>query len=1251
MYKVNTGQTMHEDQLTELKDGLSQSERLLRQLLPASVEIDGRDASALMQLAASLSGQFNYYNAENRIEGDWQDFFLSNVNMLTLLISGLDFSSLSKTYASLRSAIWFSATEEALQTNFRLLLDSVSGLADCLGSFLEKAGNIRMPADIGAKMATMSANVAAIRLQLPASAAEGLPKAMPASAPPADREKLLAILPSIHTAYTSLLIQYNQLIEVSDYYRKNNEWSGQQYAPHLGLFITFLQLYGHLREQINQLTKKHLDFYYRDILGIGSGTEIPDKVHLLLALDTNAEYVRLRIGEEMPAEIPGWEEPLKYRLTTDIGVTKTKIAALRTLFISSNPVFMGNDPALDFLRNAQLYKGDYPCMPPDFLLKGTTPSPWPLFGEDQDELARHQRTMTDAEIGLLLASPLFYLTEGSRKIQLTFYFEPSSFKPLSDYIAQFAAISLKTPQGAQNELLTHAFKIDFTAADGWSPAEKYSVRTPEDNALEVLIDLGPAAKPIVVYKPVIHGPDYGTALPVLRLLIDQDASHNAFSFFRSLLIERIHIKAEVRHFRHVRMQNSIGNLAVASAFQPFGPQPVVGSYLDIKNSNIFNRYTTNLAVRLEWMELPREPGGFATWFEGYNTGVTDDSFRVGIGALTNGTPQPAVALQQSFPLYAESPDDLDGPASATWIKGIDIKKLEFSNRPLLAKEEEEPDGFFRNGAIRLELLSPPQAFGHTLFPKIFPEIALHNARRWNKKLPLPNQPYTPKAKSATVNYTLEYAEAFKDIGESGSADGGLELIHQYPFGYKKIYPGNNLRFLSFLPCFDSGGHLHIGLSNVKSNEELSLLFQLDENNFHHTLHDTDKATWSYLLHDDWVEIGDKSILSDTTHGFISTGIVRLKMPAAISLHHTTWPAGLCWIRASISGAADMKSRVIAILPHAAVAERVPDQTLKLPVAGFFLPPGSIKNFVHKVQGLSRVWQPFPSFGGRPAEKDDAYYVRISERLRHRKRPLTSLDIEQLVLEKFPSIAMVKCFGTSNQRQLVYPGVDMQVILIPGKGTDGGFYTDQPKVNLATLFAVKNYLAGFASPFINIEIGNPVYEKVKIACRIRLADQTDTGYYLKQLHEDIKQYLCPWIYSPGSAIKIGTRIYIPEILTFIKRRSYITEVTGFSVVHFFNVKDPVTGELKGAMIDSAVDAVEFIQGSVPEAVLIPSDHHLIGLLEGDDYSEPSPKGIGDFYVGDELLVSYPRHADREGYDEEAASREDPDEYFNLTINNP
>jgi hypothetical protein len=1237
---------MQDQVISEGKDGLSQSDRLLRMLLPENVAIDNRDPAALMLRATRLAAQFNYYNSSNELDGNWQDFFLSDFNILTLMIPALDFAPRIRAYEMQVAELRLAVDEVSFRERSEGLTNAVAGLADVLTLLLERLNAVTLPVDIIARVSSILDSVLSIRKLVGA-----LKTSAPTEAVATRQEQTQYLVAKLHDCFSNLLIQYNRVQEIANYYRRGKDWATAQYPPHLALLITFLRLYGYISTQLNRLTKTHLDFYYRHILGLTSLPEIPDQVHLLFVPEANAGQIYLPAGEVMLADIPGRDEPLRYRLTTDLRVTKTTVAALRTLFTSDRHIFPDDVPEHGLIRNMQLYQGDYAPIPPGALLKGGAVACWPLFGEDQEELAIDQRSMSDAAIGLLLASPILYLPEGKRMIRLTFRMVASSFGALSTYITRFAAASQKTEEAAQHELLSRVFLIGVTVAGGWSVAEKYSVRIPEKNSLEVLIELGVGAKPLTGYQPGIHGPELKTLLPMVRLLINPGAPHNGLSFFRELKIERVQLQAQVCHFRRVKLQNSIGNLSADSAFQPWGPLPAVGSYLDIKNSNVFSRYTTDVAVRLEWMDLPKDPGGFGTWYAGYDAGITDDSFRVGVSALVNGSQQPPVARQQSFPLYCRDPDDsVGGPAPVTWLKDIDMKKLEFTNQPLLGKEDEEAEGFFRNGAIRIELLSPPAAYGHALFPRLFPEVAMYNARWWHKRRPLPNQPYTPRAKSVSVNYTLEYTESFKDPMDS---NGGLELIHQYPFGFRRIYPGSDLRTIGFLPTIDPGGHIHIGLCNAGRGEEVSLLFQLEERNFHHTLHDAGVVTWSYLQDEEWVSMDAAAILSDTTNGFINTGIVRMKLPARIALTHDTWPAGSFWLRASLSGAADLDSRVVAISTQAVTAERMAGQSH----AGLTVPPGSISNGVRKMQGIRQIVQPFASQGGRPAEQDEAYYIRVSERLRHKRRPLTAMDIEQLVLYRFPSIAVVKCIGASHKRPGVHPGVDLQVILISKDGADGNYNnTDQPKVNLATLFAVKNYLAGFASPFIHIEIGNPVYERVKVACQIRLADRINgdargsEGYYLKQLHDDIRRYLCPWVYSPGLEVKIGTRIYLPEFLTHIRRLPYIAEVTGFSVVHFFSIKDPVTGDLKGALVDSALHAVEYIQGSLPESVLIPADHHLIHLLTEGDYAAPEPSGIGDLSVGEELLLFRREHGQQEGYDEEPESRIDADELFDLTIIN-
>ena len=407
-------------------------------------------------------------------------------NILTLMIPALDFAPRIRDYETQVADLRVATDDAGFRKHSEGLMNAVSELAKLLTSLLKRLNAVALPTDITVGVSDILFKVSSIgklveALETAALVGRSSGDAAGANTIPGQR--------SFTDCFSNLLIQYNRVQDIANYYRRGKDWSTAQYPPHLALLITFLHLYGHVSNQLNRLTKAHLDFYYRHILGLASLPEIPDQVKLLFVPEVNAGKIHLPAGEVMLAEIPGRDEPLKYRLTTDLRVTKTTVAALRTLFMSDRRIFADDVREHRLIRNMQLYQGDYVPIQAGALLKGGAVGCWPLFGEDQEDLAIDQRSMSDAVIGLLLASPIFYLPEGERLIRLTFRMVASSFEGLSTYIKRFATASQKTEQAAQHELLSRTFVIEVTVADGWSIAEKYSVRIPEENSLEVLIEL------------------------------------------------------------------------------------------------------------------------------------------------------------------------------------------------------------------------------------------------------------------------------------------------------------------------------------------------------------------------------------------------------------------------------------------------------------------------------------------------------------------------------------------------------------------------------------------------------------------------------------------------------------------------------------------------------------------------------------------------------------------------------------------
>jgi hypothetical protein len=1260
--------------LSESVDGMSQSERVISFLRPDDVKIDDRDVAELLKFLSGLSAQFNYYDFSDQVDGNWEGLFKSDMNTLMALISKLDVKGYSKEYARIKQLMAHAKNEAEALRYFKEFLETVRDAAGLITQYAEISLGTDSNHQIAKDFSTIlkgslqelgklrELNLSAGRLfgeegTINLGQADDTPDAHPEGQHEAAIEDIFGrshdvqetiqhAVVFIDQIFSGLKTRFNQLQGVVAYYLKSTDLLKQSYEPHLGLLISFLHLYTHLQEQLNGFTEKHLDFYYQDVLGISPKHSHPDSIHLLF--EPSLQAVRLETGEKLMARIKGVEKPLIYGLQKDLVVTRASVAEMKTVYISDADLFSGETEDTN-LRSAQVYCGDYPVIEPAKLLKGNLPvHPWPVLGEDQSELAAADRTMEDAAIGMIAGSPLLYLPEGQRSVSLIFKFDNKTFEAFSNFISDFAKKANKTEDAVVIEMLSDAFTAQYTAIDGWQPVKKLWTRMAGDHSIEMAFTLDYKDKGIDVYNPLVHGQRYHTTLPMVRLLLNNRASHNPFSFLRDSSMEQFTIKTKVKGFRSLKLQNNIGSLSSLAPFQLFGPQPSVGSYLDIGNANVFNRFTKDFTIRLDWLDLPRDPGGFSTYYEGYDAGIENDSFKVSMSASCNGKFNPDPGARQSFQLF-ETTETEDGTSKlddVTEITGIELKKIAFPNDPPL-KEEPNSAALFKEGVIRLTLTTPPEAFGGRLFPQIFPKIVLYNSKRFHRDLPIPNQPFIPQIKAISVDYCQQHTEVLSGTEVENASGETLYLIHQYPFGFKAFYPESEGRVYPFIPAYDYPNNLYIGIKDLSPGQELSLLFQLEERNFHHTVHKSLPVIWSYLYQNTWIPLEPEAVLQDGTNSFINTGIVRLKIPYSISRGNTILNPALYWIRASTMFKSDVNSRVIAIYANAVTATRMMEAGEERK-SDLHLPGGSVTGFVRKMPGIQSVWQLFPSFGGKGMEKQDQYRGRISERLRHKQRPLTMQDIEQFVLNEFPGILMVKCFGAGTTGRLILPGINMQVILIPKEQENGCFTSDEPKVNLATLYRVKQFLVPFLSPFIKVEVGNPIYEKVKVVCKVKFnaAPGVDTGHYLQKLNQDIKRYICTWLYQSDAPLKIGATIYLSDMLNFIKNLPYISVVTGFSMVHFFQVRNFRTGEYGAAIIDSAVDNVSFLRGSVPEAVLIPSEDHLITVMKDLVYEQPMEVGIGSLPVGSELSIASRR---TESDSTRQPDKREPEEYFRLIIN--
>ena len=1236
---------MSENTIFNMQEGLSRSERFPKTLHPSYVKIDDRQIDDLLEYTVKLASLINYYNFNNTADGSWESFFSSDVDILLTLLSKSKLKTTIRRFEKI-SLLISEATDRqelthALNDAFELLYE----ITVLLQKFRVNLGMARnrnsntlslyqisdsCSAEIGRFVAEYSQALsvhAGLRvLDLGCFQISTIKMLTYPVDSPVWTNKGSLRSQIKHTGqwfsdfFTFSRQKLSGLLTAANYYAQHHTFDKQLHEPHLGLFVTFLHLYKHVQKEINTLSAKHLDFYYKEVIGILPKPAVPDKVHLVFQLAPAAQPLLLRAGEQVQMEIAELKQKRVYTLHQDVVVSQARIKELKTQYVSQTKQIYRHN-ADQFVKEFRIYTKDQPVLKPADINEKNQLHPWALLGEEQSELPHEKRTMDDAQTGLVIASPVLYAKDGKRQIQIKFYPTAASYFLLSNYIQHFSQATGYSESVITHNILDNAFVIHITGEKGWEAIPAYNLRLvtdAADKALELNFMLHPEDKPVVPYYAPVHGADYGIAVPAVRMILNNAiAYHHPFSFFKDMVLEKISLKTSITNSRLFALKSNFGPLLNNTPFQIFGPQPSIGSYLDISNPQVFHRYLKNLSIYLRWFDLPREIGGFETYFEGYESGIRNDSFQVSISSLQ---PDGAVThnkRQQQFQLFETTRDDTSQVflEEETRFRNIDCTKLGFTN----GFRTDPVNSVFKEDGIRIELVAPRDGFGNRLYPAILPGIIAHNTKKFSKKFIVPNPPYIPVVKSLSADYTLEHTEML--TSGRNREDAMVTLIHLHPSGYEQVYPNNPRLDLYLVPQLLDGSCLYIGLERVEPGQALSLLFQLEQKVFHHTAHDVVGFQWSYLQDNSWVLFEQTNVLSDTTNNFLASGIVTLKMPAYLQYNNTVFNSSLCWIKAAAVQNSTAGSKAVAVVAQAGLAVQHAEQVAS-DIALENLPPGSVKGFLRKIPEVTKIYQPFPSANGRKTESEKAYRLRVSERLRHKNRALTALDISQMILEEFPHISAVKCLNQSTAANLVLPGINFQLVVIPRLNPGMHDPEDEPHVSLETLLRIKQFIARRLSHFARAEVGNPVYEKVKVKCSVNFkkdAVNINDSYYTNLLNLDIRKFIAPWLFDKNNTVITGGKIFLSDLLDYLKKLPYINFITGFSLMHFYRRRNPYTGEYSAVVDNCTIEKTNLLEASRQDAILFPYTSHAFGITEGYMYADPMVAGVGSLEIGSELTL--------------------------------
>ncbi|MFK0089584.1 hypothetical protein ACIQUS_20090 [Pseudomonas sp. NPDC090755] len=923
------------------------------------------------------------------------------------------------------------------------------------------------------------------------------------------------------------------------------------HEPHYALFLAFLRLFEHVREESNTLTERHLDFYYRQVLRLKERGAQPSHVHLLAELAKPVSSYLIEAGTLLKAGKDGLGKEAYFSVLRDTVLNQARVAALQTVYRHDAETIRTD---VHGKYGGRLFASSI-ANSADGLgapLEDSDPSWHPFHNKQYLDGGLASIRMPYATVGFAIASHYLLLAEGRRSITLD--------------------LTLAS-NGAVVDLARDASCL-LTTAEGWleKPILKGGI---EQGALRVELVLDGADPAITPYRQNIHGQRFATDLPVLQVLLRHRTSEQyAYAMLQDVVVRKYVLKVAVEGLKTLKVSNDFGPVDTSRPFQPFGALPVVDSALVIGSKEMFQKQLSSATVHVQWLEEPQSE-------DGESTGCID-FLRAG-----QWSPTRIDAID-----ICKTDYPLTGDLEMSVLDEPDLSAPAFHNT-------ESRQGYMR---IRLKGVDTMAEFQRK-WQKYLSQP---------KTQPVPILTPPPVMSALSLSYSASQTVVLDSASEAAFAQRKSRFFHVAPFGEAEQHPLlNSARKVHLMPQFAfrsvdagtaSGGELYIGVSGLQPPQNLTLLMEVAPGTADPLV--TKPAahiTWSYLCDNQWLAFTDNAV-SDGTQGLLSCGIVTLSVPRAASSTNTLLAPGMHWIRLAVADRVDSACRLLMVAAQALEARFVtldndPAFTAKV------LPAGTITRLAQPDPAIKQLVQPFSTFGGRGAETRGDLRTRISERLRHKDRAITLWDSEHLILDAFPQIYKVKCLNHT-QYESDASGVGIYRELAPGHVTVVALANQQlqnqrdplrPYTSLDLLQQIETFLLQRCACFVKLHVRNPQFEEVRLAFKVRLHDGYDESYHITRLKEDVTRFLSPWAFPGGGSPSFGGKVYKSVLIHFVEQRPYVDYVSDFQLFHDIagvpgrSDLDEVVGSLAVSMLVSAPANKHVIEVMHPMAAANFADH--------------------------------------------------------------
>lgn len=769
--------------------------------------------------------------------------------------------------------------------------------------------------------------------------------------------------------------------------------------------------------------------------------------------------------------------------------------------------------------------------------------------------------------GWQIESPMLVLEEGRREVEIRFILD----------------------KGQADNGMKSGFTVEYATAEGWTDTQTKCKLT--DSGLTFCFTIERDAPSPTSCTKDLHGTV--TEYPALRILTtNQDYP----TWADGQTFREVRIAVNVSGIRNFTFLNELGEVDTTQPFSPFGIQAERGAWFIFGNEETGMKPLKEVKLTGTWQKLPETKSLFNDIYMNYPKRMDVADFRIRTEWQKGGKWHPCAESCQLLFGFDEQGRFKQACFVFSFVSENAVTFLADNDSYEYARNK---DVFFRT-----TLDSPDTGFGMTAYRNRFTEVMVHNSRCKEKEMwKLPQEPPIPLLADVEMAYKAEDKLTVPQSTSTApsSSAGKIKIIPIALAADYEVPPREGLGRL--LPLYPTSNLFYLAFADAKGEQKVRIYMDMalpkDKLPYYHPDPEQPmELSWQYWDGKQWVHISSKQILAEETSGLTQGGFVEICFDEKIPAEWLDDGRRL-WLRAALttgvvkSGEGHDTKWQDADTSSCLALRGVWTNCIKVTADGgdgTSLPAGTIQRTVEEDGRIGNIKQPLPGFGGTPAMTKAQAASHQTARFANRHRAVTQHGYEQILLEHFPEVDYARCFTLPKGKDRKKPSVCLVVF---SRAEDSRYFLSQPW----KLKEMERTLKRYAPACADLQVVNPLYEKIEVQCRSILHFKVqDVDKVKANLISITKAYFMPWRKDSGIPIP-GQAFSYKELHSRLVNHEDLQRVVSLTID---GKEYPANGD----------DKDYIIQGKKPWSILVPEVE--IELLAPDD-------GVGGNGIGNDFVI--------------------------------